>query len=126
MPEEYHMQHIKERKEISEHIRRACEIYKNYPVPKPNKIHTAMRYNEIVSLGRERGDICCPTPQEVDDADTVQFEWMPLLDMDDRQLVWKRFSGMGWKRLAKEIKVCERTVRNRVNKSIDRLYYLLH
>ncbi len=120
------MERIRSREEVTDHIRRACDIYKNYPVPRPNKIHTALRYHDILILGKERGDTYCPTPQEVDDADTVQFEWMPLLELEDRQLVWKRFSGMGWKRLAKENDVCERTARNRVNKSIDRLYYMLH
>ncbi len=123
---ESHMEQIKDKESVSEQIRRACEIYKNYPVPKPNKIHTALRYNDILSVSRERGDICCPTPQEVDDADTVQFEWMPLLNLDERILVWKRYSGMGWKRLAKETEICEKTARNRVNKSIEKLYYLLH
>ncbi len=120
------MEPIKERKDVTNQIQRACEIYKNYPMPRPNRIHSAVRYNEIVMLSRERGDLCYPTPDEVDDADTVQFEWMPLLTINDRQLVWKRYSGMGWKRLAKENAICERTARNRVKKSIDKLYYLLH
>ena len=55
-------------------------------------------------------------------ADTVQFEWLPLLSIQERQLLWKRYSGMGWKRLAGEAKVCERTVRNYINKALEKLY----
>ena len=54
--------------------------------------------------------------------DTVQFEWLPLLSIQERQLLWKRYSGMGWKRLAGEAKVCERTVRNYINKALEKLY----
>ncbi len=120
------MPQIKEREDVQRHIQKACDIYKHYSMPRPNKIHTAIRYLDVMAKGEEKGEYCCPTPTEVDDADIVQFEWLPLLEIDDRRLLWKRFSGMGWKRLATEHNICEKTARNRVKKSIDKLYELLH
>ncbi len=116
------MEAITSIQDVRNQIIKACEIYKLYPAPQPANIHSSLRYQDIEQQSQSDKIYFRPTPEEVDDADTVQFEWLPLLSIQERQLLWKRYSGMGWKRLAGEAKVCERTVRNYINKALEKLY----
>jgi DNA-binding NarL/FixJ family response regulator len=120
------MEPVKSIEDVKNQIIKACEIYKLYPNPHPSRILSSLRYKDIIQQSRDDKIYFRPTPSEVDDADIVQFEWLPRLSIRDRQLLWKRYSGMGWKRLAKEANICERTARNYVEKALKRLYNLYH
>lgn len=116
------MEQIRTIEDVRHQIEKACEIYKLYPIPHPAKIHSSIKYCDILPKEKENKFYLRPTPQEIDDADVVQFYWLPLVNVTDRQLVWKRFSGMGWKRVAKEANISERTARNRVNAALETIY----
>lgn len=116
------MEQIKSINDVRDQIIKACEIYKLYPAPHPTGIHSSLRYAQIEQQSKENQIYFRPTPTEVDDADIVQFEWLPHLSLKERQMLWKRFSGMGWKRLAGESNMCERTARSYVNKALEKLY----
>lgn len=114
------MKPIKNMQDIKEQLTRACQIYQLYQLPRPEGIRSCLtHYIDDEMLIEDTG--FRPTPEEIDDADIVQFEWMPILMPEDRQLIWKRFSGMGWKRLAYEMHISERTARTRISKSLNKL-----
>ncbi len=120
------MEEIKSIDDVRNQIIKACEIYKLYPAPHPTGLRSSLRYADIERQSREKQIYFRPTPTEVDDADIVQFDWLPRLSVKERQLLWKRFSGMGWKRLANEAQMCERTARKRIDKALEKLYLQLH
>lgn len=120
------MEPIKSVDDVRHQIKKACEIYKLYPAPHPADIYSSIRYEEIERQSRSDKNFFHPTPKEIDDADEVQFEWLAHLTVQERRLLWKRFSGMGWKRVAAEDDISERTARNYVNKALEKIYKKLN
>lgn len=120
------MEKIKSIADVRHQIIKACEIYKLYPNPSPADIHSSIFYPDPDKRLDCDKIYYRPTPKEIDDADLVQFDWFPRLTMMERRLLWKRFSGMGWKRVAAEESISERTARNYVNKALEKLYNQLN
>lgn len=120
------MEQIKSIADVRNQIKKACEIYKHYPTPRPSDIHSSLRYAYVESKSISDKMYFHPTPKEIDDADDVQFKWLPCLSLIERRLIWKRFSGMGWKRIAGEEGISERTARNYINKALQKLYNRLN
>lgn len=114
------MRPIKTVQDLKDELKKACQVYQLYPTPRPDGMHSCLAAGIPALIDPETVKYK-PTPAEVDDADIVQFQWLPLLMPEDRLLIWKRFSGTGWKRLAFEIQISERTARNRVNAALKKL-----
>ncbi len=117
------MKQIQTIQDVEEQLKNACLIYLHLPMEGAKDIHSCLSNAFKTECCEAEPTLCIrPTPQEIDDADTVQFKWMPLLDLTERQLVWKRYSGMGWKRIAHEYGISERTARRHNAKAIEKLF----
>ncbi len=116
------MKHIYTKQDIEEQIKNACLIYQCLPKVALKDVRSSLsHFFETETPVSEHIAYIRPTPQEIDDADIVQFEWLPLLDLTERRLIWKRYSGMGWKRVAHECGISERTARRHGAKAIEKL-----
>lgn len=104
---------------IKERLKSACQVYRMYPNPQPQGYQSSL--DKTVQSAYENTYFFKPTPQEIDDADTIQFQWLPLLTPLERQLLWKRFSGMQWKTLAYDLDISERSARAKVSKALEKL-----
>ena len=64
------------------------------------------------------------TPELFETWEKVCFEWMPLLSLEERKIVWDRCSGMGWKLVMTRyeersaVKITRTTVWTYFNKSL--------
>lgn len=43
-----------------------------------------------------------PTKEQIEIWEMVNFEWMPILEPDERKLVWKRANRIPWKLLCRD------------------------
>ncbi len=117
------MKHIYTKKDVEEQLRNACLIYQCLPKEGLKDVRSNIgSIFKTESFTPEHANYIRPTPQEIDDADIVQFEWMPLLDLTERRLIWKRYSGMGWKRVAHECGLSERSARRHGAFALEKLY----
>lgn len=60
------------------------------------------------------------TPELFEIWEKVCFEWMPLLSLEERKIVWDRCSGMGWKLVMTRYE--KRTLTKTTRFSIMRLF----
>lgn len=96
------------RKEVEEIIRRAFEVDRMLPYPKPKRPQCPIGKMVIIPDTRNVGDI---DPKEFDHItqedmriwDMVMFDWMPLLHGAQKAVVKYRCCGMGWKRIARTL-----------------------
>ncbi len=112
------MKPIKTIEDIQEQITLACQVYMIYTPPQPKGFSSSLCCATTANSSKYSFK---PTPQEIDDADEVQFEWLPILMPLDRQIVWKRCSNCPWKRIAFEEGISERTARKKYLGSLDKL-----
>lgn len=94
-------------KEIEEIIRRA--IWTDRKLPKVGLYYPKSPLGKMMAIddaSRSLEDILedipfreRPTKEDIDNWETVMFVWLPLLEPMAREIVVKRCSGMGWKRL---------------------------
>lgn len=94
-------------KEVEAKIRRAFEIDKVLPFPRPKSAECLLgRLVVIPNTERSFEDIAedakyIITQEDWDLWHEVMFEWMPKLHGVQRAVVKYRCCGMGWKRIAK-------------------------
>lgn len=103
-------------KEIEEIIRRA--IWTDRKLPKVGLYYPISPLGKMMAIDdtqRSLEDILedipfreRPTKEDIENWEMVMFVWLPLLEPLARDIVVKRCSGMGWKRLGKELN-CDRT-----------------
>lgn len=62
-----------------------------------------------------------PTKEDIENWETVMFTWLPRLEPCERDIVVKRCSGMGWKRVAFELNCHKSTVWRRFNAALTTL-----
>ncbi len=118
------MKPIKTKEDIKEQIKRACQVFSAYQLPFPGDLQSSL--GSLLPTENEQTEIYfSPTPQDIDDADIVQFQWMPILLPKESRLLWERFSGLSWKQVAFNFKISERTARYRAAKAINKLFYTL-
>ena len=43
-----------------------------------------------------------PTPEQIDIWEKVVLEWLPILEVEERKIVWKRAKHIPWKLLCRE------------------------
>lgn len=113
-------------KAIEEDIRTACEVDRALsPVFKQRYRCPlgAMVKPELDVLVDEQLNGDPPfhvTPELFEIWEKVCFEWMPLLSLEERKIVWDRCSGMGWKLVMTRYE--ERTLTETTRFSIMRLF----
>ena len=69
-----------------------------------------------------------PKAKDVDEWELVCFKWLPLLENENRYIVWDRCSGMGWKSVIISFQkrtgqqICVRTAQRRFNEGCLIIY----
>lgn len=100
------------RKEVEKTIRRAFEIDRMLPYPRPENAKcflgklvvipdTERSFEDIKEDGEKRIYI---TSDDYNNWELVMTEWMPKLHGAQRAVVKYRCCGMGWKRIARTLK----------------------
>ena len=113
-------------KAIEEDIRMACEVDKALPSVFKQRYRCplgAMVKPELDVLLDEQLNGDPPfhvTPELFEIWEKVCFEWMPLLSLEERKIVWDRCSGMGWKLVMTRYE--KRTLTKTTRFSIMRLF----
>lgn len=105
-------------------IKKACDIFKMYPNGTPKGYRSSL--DPLLPQSASHPRPFFPTPQEIDMADTVHFNWMPLLLPQERRLLWHRFSGKRWKVLAYEEGLTIRQARYKIKQTLLKLTHLLN
>lgn len=117
----------KKNKEIEEIIRRAMwtdrklpKVGPCYPKSPFGKISpTEDTYRSIEDIMEDVPFRERPTKEDIDNWEKVMFVWLPLLDPMTRDIVVKRCSGMGWKRIAYQISCHKSTAWRMFNKGLQ-------
>ncbi len=66
-----------------------------------------------------------PTQEQVSLWEMVILEWMPLLEVYERQLVWKRANRIPWKLLCREFGLCRTRLMIKYDKAIVKIEFYL-
>ena len=108
------------RKEVEEKIRRAFEIDRLLPYPRPENAKCYLGKLVVIPDNRPIEDIkedderrVFLTTDDYNNWELVMTEWMPKLHGAQRAVVKYRCCGMGWKRIARtlyEKKITHRTL----------------
>ena len=64
-----------------------------------------------------------PTPEQIDIWEKVVLVWMPILDVEERKLVWKRAKHIPWKLLCREYGVARQNLAIRYDKALIKICY---
>lgn len=99
------------RKEVEQKIRRAFEIDRLLPYPRPDNAKCYLGKLVVIPDCRPIEDIkedderrVFLTSDDYNNWEMVMTEWMPKLHGAQRAVVKYRCSGMGWKRIARMLK----------------------
>lgn len=117
----------KEFKEIEDIIRRAMwtdrklpKIGPCYPTSPLGKISPSKdTYRSIEDIIEDLPFRERPTKEDIENWETVMFVWLPKLKPDVRDIVVKRCSGMGWKRIAYQLNCHKSTAWRMFNKGLQ-------
>ena len=64
-----------------------------------------------------------PTQEQITLWERVVLKWLPILSLDERQLVWKRANRIPWKLLCREYGVSRQMLAIRYDKAIIKIQY---
>lgn len=64
-----------------------------------------------------------PTREQITLWEKVVLEWLPLLNSEERNLVWKRANRIPWKLLSREFNVSRQILTLRLNKALHKIGY---
>ncbi len=116
------------KKELKENLERAFWVDKQLPAFGLKRLNSALGKLVILPDGRPLNDIFAekraherPTREDLALWETAMFEWIPLLPPNIRDIMKRRCSGMGWKRIAYEVGISVRTAQRRYNTGLDSL-----
>ena len=107
--------------DVQEQVKKACQIYKQLPEPKPGNMHSCLSNITLPHPIFSKTPQKMTTPQEVDMADIVYFDWFSWLLPDERRILCKRYEGMPWKVLAYNEGLSIRQARYKVQKSLEKI-----
>lgn len=104
------------RKEVEQTIRRAFEIDRAMPFPRPKNPASLIGKMIVIPDTRAATDVdereyIRLTAEDVTNWETVMFDWMPKLHGAQKAVVKYRCCGMGWKRIARTLKEKQITYR---------------
>lgn len=66
-----------------------------------------------------------PTQWQVMVWEKVILQWMPLLDVDERKLVWKRASRIPWKFLCREFGLSRNRLMGKHDKALIKIHFYI-
>lgn len=96
------------RKEVENIIRRAFEVDRAMPFPRPSNPQSLIGKMIVIPDTRAATDVeereyIRLTAEDITNWETVMFEWMPQLKGAQKAVVKYRCCGMGWKRIARTL-----------------------
>jgi hypothetical protein len=104
------------RKEVENIIRRAFEVDRAMPFPRPSNPQSLIGKMIVIPDTRAATDVdereyIRLTAEDVTNWETVMFDWMPQLKGAQKAVVKYRCCGMGWKRIARTLEEKKYTYR---------------
>ena len=106
-------------------IKKACQIYRKYPTPKPKQPHSCLASSIISTANENYNSPLSPTPKEIDMADTVQFVWLNWVTPTERRILWQKYDGVPWKILAYDEGMTIRRARYKAQKALEKILSIL-
>lgn len=102
---------MKNKKNIEETIRRAFEVDRLLPPAFPNKTRGSILGSVVTipDIERSLDDLAgdpkfdCVTQEDLNIWNKVMFDWLPILPLQEREIVRCRCRNMGWKRIARHL-----------------------
>ena len=96
------------RKEVENIIRRAFEVDRAMPFPRPSNPQSLIGKMIVIPDTRAATDVeereyIRLTAEDITNWETVMFDWMPQLKGAQKAVVKYRCCGMGWKRIARTL-----------------------
>ena len=64
-----------------------------------------------------------PTQEQISLWEKVMFEWLPLLTVEERRLVWKRANRIPWKFLCREFGVSRQQLWLKYDKALTKIQF---
>lgn len=112
------MEKVKNIKDVENMIRRAMWVdSKLPPVALSNAKSTLSSIVVSQMPASER-----PTTDDIDIWNTIMFNWLPIVDVNSREVIFKRCSGMGWKRICNETKMSYSTAKRRFFEGLNTIF----
>ena len=104
------------RKEVENIIRRAFEVDRAMPFPRPSNPQSLIGKMIVIPDTRAATDVdereyIRLTAEDIKNWETVMFDWMPQLKGAQKAVVKYRCCGMGWKRIARTLQEKKYTFR---------------
>lgn len=106
-------------KVIEEQIKKATVIMQSMPDVKGKGFVSAFAKSGMYSSDTKPTFV--PTPEEIDFMWKVAYDWMNLIPVEDRKLVWFRCAGMSWKQVAYRNGISRSTAIRRFNQACMRI-----
>ena len=66
-----------------------------------------------------------PTQEQITLWERVVVEWLPVLSLDERRLVWKRANRIPWKLLCREFGLCKSNLCARYSKALMKIEFFI-
>ena len=104
------------RKEVENIIRRAFEVDRAMPFPRPSNPKSLIGKMIVIPDTRAATDVeereyIRLTAEDIKNWETVMFDWMPQLKGAQKAVIKYRCCGMGWKRIARTLQEKKYTFR---------------
>lgn len=114
------------KKELEKNLERAFWVDKQLPFVGLKRLDSAMGLFIVLPDGRSLEEIIAekraherPTREDLALWEITMFDWIPLLSPNMRDIIRRRCSGMGWKRIAYELGISIRTAQRRYVNGLD-------
>ncbi len=114
-------------KQIKQDLETAAYVNRLMPAVHPPKYRNCMpdiiyTPQEIVFMEKRPLKIK-PTQEQISLWETVILVWLPILETDERRLVWKRANRIPWKLLCREFGVSRQMLAVRYDKALLKIQY---
>jgi hypothetical protein len=115
------------RKEVENIIRRAFEVDRAMPFPRPSNPQSLIGKMIVIPDTRAATDVdereyIRLTAEDVTNWETVMFDWMPQLKGAQKPVVKYLCCGMGWKRIARTLQEKKLTYRTLDRSTLWRMF----
>ena len=115
------------RKEVENIIRRAFEVDRAMPFPRPSNPQSLIGKMIVIPDTRAATDVdereyIRLTAEDIKNWETVMFDWMPQLKGAQKAVVKYRCCGMGWKRIARTLQEKKLTYRTLDRSTLWRMF----
>ncbi len=114
---------IKQDLETAAYVDRLLPAVKSprYKCCMPDIVYTPL---EIAMMDKRKIKIK-PTNEQVSIWETVHLKWLPVLEIDERRLIWKRANRIPWKILSREFGLCKSNLCERHTKALLKIEFFI-